>query len=231
MDEFTKEDRDLICEQFVPVVRYLGEEITDWHCREQTFKSDKVKQVYISQHTHNLPVESHAYLFRWLMPARPFLYSHTDGVEEAARYVGIFRYTIGTERLTLTEKEIHDIAKGIVAVDKQSLTKLNELAEKTFKFNAYKTPIFQVRIDVIPDSAFDQLYEIHNGSLSQEVSKIQSDFRRKQESEKEKLLLDVKGKLKAQPDYLSILRDIVSGRLSIDEATERTFSSLFIKGV
>lgn len=231
MDEFTKEDRDLIFDQFVPVVRYLGQEITDWHCREQMFKSNKTKQVYINQHTHNLPIESHAYIFRWLMPARPFLYSHTDAVEEQARYVGIFRYTIGNERLTLTEKEVQDIAKGVVEIDPSALTKLNELAEKTFKFNAYKIPIFQVRVDVVPDSAFDQLYEIHSGSLSQEVSKIEKDLKRRQETEKEKLLLDVKNKLLAQPDYLSILREVVSAKCSIEEATARTFSSLFIKGI
>lgn len=230
MENFDQNDAQiLLADEYVPVEKYLGEEIPNWYCYEHFVASDKKLQVYVNNHTHNLPIVSRSLIFKWMMPSRPSLYSDEDFYSDQDRKAGIYRLSVG-QPLSISDEEIKNIAKGFVKVDADYLAKLNQMVSKAFVFHAYKIPIINIRLDEIPDSAFDSLYEIHTGSWAEKVKEIEAEQRRVQQEKKEKSLLQVKDTLKTYPDFLSILKDLVSEKLPIEEV-EKNLSGIFVKGI
>jgi len=228
--ELEKKDVEiLLSDEYFPAYKYLGEGFENWYYHEHLIPSDKKLQVFINDHTHNLPIVSRSIVFKWLMPQKPFLYSDEDFYTEQDRKIGIYRLSVG-DKIVISEKELKDIAKGHVKIDNEYLKKLQDLAEKAFTFFAIKIPIVNIRLDEIPDSSFNYLYNIHTGSSSLKVKEIEENQKELQEKEKIKSLLQVKDTLASLPDYLSILKDLVSGKTNIEEA-QKNCTGIFVKGI
>lgn len=230
--EVSKRDKEILySNEYRPAEVYLGEPMPNWYCLEHLVPSDKKHSLYLNAHVHNLPVVSHAYLFRWLMPANPVIYSDEDKYSEVDRKVGLYRFTVG-ERFVISEDEVRLIATGEKRVDQEYLDRLNRYMEKSFLFNALKIPLVDVRVDEVVASAFDSIYEIHNGKTAAEARRVQQKRALDEQEQKLKLLEQVKNTLKSYPDYLSILRRLVAEEMTIDQAIELTGSAgIFTKGI
>jgi hypothetical protein len=228
--ELEKKDIEiLLTDEYFPASKYLGEGFDNWYYHEHLVQSEKKMQIFVNGHTHNLPIVSRSIIFKWLMPQKPFLYSEEDFYSDSDRKAGIYRLSVG-EKISISEKELKEIAKGYVKIDSDYLKKLQELVEKSFTFYSLKIPIVNIRLDEIPDSSFNHLYEIHTGSWVSKIKEIEEQQKEAQEKAKIKSLLQVKDTLSSFPDYLSILKDLVSGKISINEVESKNVG-IFVKGI
>lgn len=216
-----QEKNILLSDDYKPASELLGEGFDNWYFVENSIPTKKNWQVFINGHTHNLPIENKSILFRWFVPASPNLYSEADAFSPEDRKVGIYRLTCG-EKFEINDEEIKKLAKGVIKADRDYLTKLNALIAKTVTFNTWKIPYADVRMDHVPDNRFDSLFELHEGSVRSKITELVEKKKQAQSEEKIRLLGEVKERLRAQPDYLSILRQLVREEVTVDEAIRQT---------
>jgi len=229
--EINKDTEILFNNQYYPVFKVLKQEFPNWYCYEHFIPSGKRVQVVIDNHAHYLTVHNHAYVFRWMMPQRPFLYSADDFYSDSDRQVGIYRFTPGNENIKMTTEQIKDIAYGVVEIDDAYLKKMNEAMQKAFTFFAFKIPVLDMRVDVLLDSDFGPLFDLHpTGKALVEVQNVIESYKRKQDEQRTKLLDKVKEQLSTYPNYLSILRDLLQEKLTIEEAIAQAGNKIFMKG-
>jgi len=165
------------------------------------------------------------------VPERPNLYSEEDSFSADDRKVGIYRLTCG-EKFKLNEEELKALAKGVITAERDYLTKINTLIAKAVTFNTWKIPYADVRMDHVPEIRFESLFDLHEGFVRGKVTELVETKKKAQSDEKIRLLEQVKEKLRAQPDYLSILRQLVREEMTIDEAIRQTQDrGIIIKGI
>lgn len=230
--EVSAKDKDiLLSDEYKPVQALLGDNIPNWYYLEHLVPTDKRQPVYLNGHVHNIPIVSHAFVFRWIMPANPVIYSEEDTYSPIDRKVGMYRFTIG-ERFVITDEEVRKIALGEKKVDQGYLDRLNRYMEDSFLFNTFKIPMLDVRVDEIVESEYDKILGIHNGKTAAVARSIKAKRLSDEQKQKSELLEQVKNTLKTYPDYLSILRRLVSEEMTIDQAIQLTSSAgIFTKGI
>lgn len=235
------EDQDkkvIVNDDYKPASEILGEGFDNWYYYQHDIPTKKVWQVYVEGHTYKLPIVNRSFLFRWVIPAEPNLYSESDRFDPGARKTGIYRLTYGkpfqkTDALgVVDEGYIKQVAKGLIEVDQPFIENLNDAMKRTFTFNTWKIPYVDVRIDVVADSEFPLLSQFHQGHTAAKVVELVNKKKAAQEEEKTKSLEIVKDKLRELPDYLSILRQLVQETISADQAIEATANrGIFTKGI
>ena len=231
-DVIAQERALFFSDQYKPVADLFGEEIPNWYYLDHLIPSEKKEQFIINGHVHNISVVNHAFLLRWIMPSYPNLYSSKDFYSFDDRRVGYYRFMVG-EQFSISNEEIRRIAKGERVVDDGYLQKINDYVKRSFVFNTFKIPMPDVRIDELSDTDFEKMLCIHTGSAQESAKKLQAERKAQTKDQKEKLLVQVKELLKSYPDYLSILRRLVSEEISIERAIELTQSTpgIFRKGI
>jgi len=238
-DAMEAQDKYVILnDEYKPASEILGEDFPNWYYYQHDIPTKKIWQVYIENHTYNLPIVNRAILFRWIVPERPNLYSENDRFDSEARKAGIYRLTYGkpfqkTDALGVVDEEhIKDVAKGLVEVTDDYLQELNDAMKRTFTFNTWKIPYVDVRLDVVNEKEFPLLTQFHQGQITEKVTEMVNNKKASQEDEKNKSLELVKDKLRSLPDYLSILRQLVRENISADEAIAVTGNrGIFTKGI
>ena len=229
----TKEDKEILYGNHEPASKMLGDDIDEnWQYVEFTVPTPKIHQAFVNGHTHNLPVVQRAYVFRWRMPEAPNLYSEGDRIDAIGIKSGFFRFTIG-EKFHISDDEVKEISSGLKKVEAGYLLKLDEAVKHAFVFNTLKIPYMDVRVDEVRQESFGKLYDIHKGQHKKTVHGLVEKMKDIQSLQLAKYFSEVKQKIKEQPNYLLILRDVVQKKLTIEDAIERTskYPGIFVKGI
>jgi hypothetical protein len=214
-----------------PTTSVLETDFPEWVCKQTVYQTDKKKQIYLDGHTFNLPVESRSIVFRWLMPKKPNIYSPEWEVPEDYRMASVMRFTIG-EWFGLTEDDLKEVRESRVSIPRERLSQISKMLEKSFLFNGLKIPYIEVRWDSVSEIELNSFINFHVGKMGEQALFIANNIRDAEFAQKKELLGSALSTLQSKPAYLSILRDVVEQRISIETAIEMTGNSgVFQKGV
>lgn len=217
-------------EGWSPAEQLLGTTVPCWWFKSIAHPTEKKKHLYLDSHVFNLPVESQSIVFRWIMPKNPGLYSESWEVPEDYRMASVMRFTVG-EWGPLTEHDLKEVRESRLSISKERLTQLSDILQRSFLFNGLKIPYLDVRYDAVVQSELDRFVSFYNGKTAEIASLMAQKVKDEENSKKQSLLAEVKTTLESQPKYLSILQDVVSGKVSIDSAIQITGNAVFQKGV
>jgi hypothetical protein len=143
----------------------------------------------------------------------------------------VLRFTVG-EWTGLTDDDLKEIREGRDSLSKERLSQLSKMIEKSFLFNGLKIPYIEVRWDSISETELQKFIEFHSGKTAGLASLMVEDIKQAQAKRKDELLQNARDTLRSKPAFLSILRDVVSEKISIETAMEMTGNSgVFQRGV
>ena len=229
----SKEDREILFDsEYKLASDLLGDVDENWkYLSFDTPIKDDVLQILDGQ-SYNIPVVNRAYVFRWMMPHAPNLYSENDRIDAIGIKTGFFRFTIG-EKFQIPEEDIENIASGLVEVDNSYLLKIQEYADKAFVFNSLKIPHLRVHVDELDEKIVPSLYENKSAEWKKGINQTLEKLRDEQSEKLARYFSEVKQSIKEQPDYLLILREVVQEKISIEDAIETTnkYPGIFKKGL
>jgi hypothetical protein len=228
--EMTKEF--FVGEGWAPAGEVLsGDCLPEWFYKEKIYPTDKKKQIYLDNHAFNLPVESRSIVFRWIIPTKPNLYSAEWEVPADYRMASVMRLTTG-EWFGLTEHDLKEVRDGRASIPKEKLALISKMLQKSFLFNGLKIPYLEVRWDTVSNKDLDNFVLFHTGRTAEQAVLIANTLKDDQEKQKTELLRDALSTLQSKPNYLSILRDVVAERISVETAIQMTDNSgVFQKGI
>lgn len=203
----------------------------EWFYKEKVYPTDKKKQVYLDNHAFNLPIESHSIVFRWIIPTKPNLYTSDWEVPADYRMASVMRLTTG-EWLGLSEQDLKEVREGRATMPKEKLALISQMLQKSFLFNGLKIPYLEVRWDAVSETDLEGFVAFHTGKTAEQAVLIADTLKQDQENQKIKLLQNAQDALQSKPNYLSILRDVVAEKISIETAIQMTGNSgVFQKGI
>lgn len=203
----------------------------EWFYKEKAYPTDKKKQVYLDNHAFNLPLASQSIVFRWIIPTKPNLYHSEWEVPSDYRMASVMRLTTG-EWFGLTEQDLKEVREGRSTMSKDKLAIISEMLQKSFLFNGLKIPYIEVRWDIVSDDDLNSFITFHSGKTAEQAVLIANTLKSAQENQKQQLLQNVQSTIKSKPNYLSILRDVVAEKISVETAIQMTDNSgVFQKGI
>jgi len=209
----------------------LDSDFPEWFYKETVFQTEKKKQVYLDGHTFNLPLESHSYVFRWIMPQKPNIYKPDWEIPNDYRMASVLRFTVG-EWFGLTEQDLNEVREGRANLSRDKLAHISKVLENSFLFNGLKIPYIEVRCDWVSDKELQNFIDFHQGKTAEQAFLITKNVKESQIKQKRELLRSVTDTLRSKPNFLSILRDVVGEKISVEDAVEMTGNSgIFQKGV
>lgn len=214
-----------------PADQILDGSFPEWWYKITAYPTEKKKQIYLDSHTFNLAVESKSVVFRWIMPKKPNIYSESWEIPEDYRMASVMRFTVG-DWGGLTEQDLQEVRSGRGKIERDKLARISDLLQRSFLFNGLKIPYLDVRYDSIPDSELESFVSFHTGKTAEHATLMVKKLKDAENEQKESLLQDVKATLGSRPDYLSILKQVVLEKISIEQAMQVTGNSgVFQKGV
>ena len=231
-ENLSEKDKEIFLHKdYKPASDLFNVDIPNWHYYDFYVESNQKKEIFITDLNmlHKIPIKSHAYIFRWKMPATPCIYSLDQQYNEDMLKSFVFRFTVGTEVMPYDEDFIKKVARGEIETDNDFLVTLNNQIDKTFTFKSWKIPFIRVTVD---EYNFDGAWSIYEGSELIKIERLEKKLIAEQEAKKLEILNNAKETVLKFPDYLSIIRKTVQGKISIEEAVKAAGSpDVIAKGI
>lgn len=231
-ENLSEEDKKVFLEgDYKPVSALFGENIPNWHYYDFLIDTNIKKEIFVSdlKMIHKIPIKSHVYIFRWKMPRNPQVYQNQNDYTDDMLKSFVFRFTVGGKPLEIEDSYIKQIARGEVSVDNDFLIDLNKQLDKTFTFNIWKIPFCHVTTD---EYDFKNVWSAYEGNELIKIQNLEKKLIAEQESKKQEILNQTKETIKKFPDYLSLIRLAIQGKISIEEAAKEAGSKdIIVKGI
>lgn len=232
-EDLDENDREIFLnKKYSPASELFGEELKNWHYYDFYVDAPKshTKKITVNGSVHEIPIRGHVYLFRWMMPPHPCIYSIDDHYTEKDLKSLLFRFTVGDKPFLMGPEEIQKIIDGEIEVSPDFIADIDEKMELAFSFNVWKIPLVHVSVD---EYNFTGAWGEYSGEKLENARLLEADLIAEQEREKSRLLEETLKEIQKYPDYLSTVRRLIQRKISFDEAIEEAGvqSSIIVKGI